>query len=317
MRSAYAFISALIVLAACVNDGQDARSPTATGLAVTTSSLAVISIVGMDTLSDSASIHHLQPEPDGGSVAFLFGDPAKAITRALGLVSASGTPAAQLAWPDSVNTLWWSGPHQLSFTAGTGKGVRVVVDAHAAQLEALEVSDSRQSSSLAIIPRSDRNAAGLARAQAFIDSLRVQPGGTPQESALRYRADSILIAPGDTFAAVHVSARNNQGVTANPAWYVTHLPSGHTQAVDSLTGTSSGLPASAGQWGADGRFYYAKERSIWRAEPRTHSDSCAKPPIGKTQPTIYTSIVCSWTVAAAVTSTGVEESPGSIGRAAR
>jgi hypothetical protein len=254
---------------ACVNDGQDTGSSGAAGLAVTTSSLAVIGIVGIDTLSDSASIHQLQPEPDGTSVAFLFGDPVKAVTSGLGLANVSGAPTAQLAWPDSVTSFWWSGPHQLSFTAGTGQGVRVVVDAHAAQLEALEVADARPHSPRTVTA-SEQSAAVLSRAQAFIDSIRVQPGGTPQESALRYQADSILIAPGDTFAAVHVSAKNSQGATANPAWYVTHLPSGHVQAVDSLTGTSTGLPASAGQWGADGRFYYAKERSIWRAEPRTH-----------------------------------------------
>ena len=268
MRSALSIISVVTVLAACTNAGDDTRSVTAAGLTVMTNSLAVISTVGMDTVSDSASIHRLQPEPDGGSVAFTFADPTKGITSGLGLVNLSGTAAAQLVWPDSVTSFWWSGPHQLSFTAGTGQGVRVIVDAHAAQLEALEATSTRPRSS-EINVTNDRNTAALSRAQAFIDSVRVQPGGTPQESALRYRADSIVIAPGDTFAAVHVSA-GNTGITANPAWYVTHLPSGHMQAVDSLTGTSSGLPASAAAWGADGAFYYAKEQSIWRAQPRTH-----------------------------------------------
>jgi hypothetical protein len=267
MRSASGFVGLLAVLAACMKDGNETKSSRATGLAVTTSSLAVVGIVGMDTLSDSASIHRLQPEPDGGSVAFLFADPAKGITRGLGLVNLSGTPAAHLAWPDSVRSFWWSGAHQLSFMAGTGRGVHVVLDAHAAQLEALEATDARLPPANTRVT-DGRNAAALSRAQAFIDSVRVQPGGTPQESTLRYQADSIIIAPGDTFAAVHVSA-GSKGATANPAWYIIHLPSGHIQAVDSLTGTSSGLPAVAGEWAANGTFYYAKERSIWRAQPRT------------------------------------------------
>jgi hypothetical protein len=260
-----------VVLTGCLGKQEDAKAPVATRLTTTTVPLATIGVVGMDTLSDSARINGIQPEPDGGSVAFLFADPAKGIGRALGLVEASGTPAAQLAWPDSVSSFWWSAAHQLSFTAGTGQGVRVVINAHAAQLEALEVTGLQSSPSNRPQP-GNSNAAALTRAQAFIDSIRVQPGGTPQRSTLQYRADSILLAPGDTFAAVHVSANDNQGTTVNPAWYLAHLPTGHVQPIDSLTGQSSGLPSSAGQWGADGSFYYAKERSIWRATPKTQQE---------------------------------------------
>ncbi len=267
MRRDFWPISVVTILTACISDRDDAKSSTAVRLAATTSSLAVVNVVGMDTLGDSASIYRLEPEPDGGSIAFLFADPAKGIRRGLGLVEASGTAIPQLAWPDSVSSFWWSGAHQLSFTAGTGRGVRIVVDAHAAQLEALEVSDSEPRMPGTALP-SGPSAAALSRAQTFIDSIRVQPEGTPQGSTLRYQADSIIVAPGDTFAAVHVSAKNTQGTMANPAWYLAHLPSGHIQPVDSLTGTSSGLPASAGQWSANGIFYYAKERSIWRAQPR-------------------------------------------------
>lgn len=256
------------MLAGCTSGQDSTKASVASGLTATASPLATISIVGIDTLSDSAWIRRLQPEPDGGSVAFLFADPAKGITRGLGLVESSGQSVAQLAWPDSVRTFWWSGAHQLSFTAGTGQGVRVVVDAHAAQLEALAVTGpaSVPESATAGTP----NAAALSRAQAFIDSIRVQPEGTPQGSTLRYRADSIVLAPGDTFAAVHVVANDGHGTTVNPTWYLAHLPSGHMQAIDSLTGQAKGLPPSAGQWGVDGTFYYAKERSIWRAQPKTH-----------------------------------------------
>lgn len=256
------------MVAGCISEQENSKSPVASRLATATSSLTAITVVGVDTLSDSAWIHRVQPEPDGGSVAFLFADPAKGITRGLGLVESSGLTGAQLAWPDSVGSFWWSGAHQLSFTAGTGQGVRVVVDAHAAQLEALEVTGA-QSRASTQPPPGNSNTAALARAQAFIDSIRIQPGGTPQGSALRYLADSVFLAPGDTFAAVHVLATDGRGLIVNPAWYLAHLPSGHVQPIDSLTGRSTGLPSSAGQWGADGAFYYAKERSIWRATAKT------------------------------------------------
>lgn len=254
-------------LAGCTGDDKHAESPVALGLVVTTSPIATVGVVGIDTLSDSAWIHRLQPEPDGGSVAFLFADPAKGISRGLALVESSGTSAPQLVWPDSVNSFWWSGAHQLSFNSGTGQGVRVIVDAHAAQLEALQ-STGAPSGPPATPTASTASASALSRAQAFIDSIRIQPQGTPQGSTLRYRADSIVLAPGDTFAAVHVLANDGHGATVNPAWYLAHLPSGHMQAVDSLTGRSTGLLSSAGQWGLDGAFYYAKDRSIWRTRPR-------------------------------------------------
>jgi hypothetical protein len=268
MRRALLLASISSLLTGCVGQGEDTKPAVASRLTTTTTPLAIIGVVGIDTLSDSAWIHRIQPEPDGGSVAFLFADPVKGISRGLGLVESSGTLGAQLAWPDSVNTFWWSGTHQLSFTAGTGQGVRVVVDAHAARLEALHAMGSQSGAPAPAQPQNP-NAAALSRAQAFIDSIRVQPGGTPQGSTLRYRADSVLLAPGDTFAAVHVLANDGRGGTVNPTWYIAHLPSGHIQPVDSLTGYSTGLPSSAGQWGADGAFYYAKERSVWRTTPKT------------------------------------------------
>jgi hypothetical protein len=260
-------LSVSILLLGCINNQEDTKSQSASSFSAVTSPIATINVVGIDTLSDSASIHRLQPEPDGSSVAFLFADPAKGIISGLGLIQTAGTAEAQLAWPDSVISFWWSGPHQLSFTAGTGQGVHVVVDAHALQLQALEVTgvQTRQPTSTASLDRS--SAATSSRAQAFIDSIRVQPNGTPQRSTLRYEVDTVSLAPGDTLASVHVLARDIQGTKVNPTWYLAHLPSGHMHAIDSLTGQSRGLPSTAGQWGADGRFYYAKERSIWRSQP--------------------------------------------------
>lgn len=268
MRKAHYILGVLFTGLGCASDRGDIESRTTAGMSASLSPLAVIQVVGVDTLSDSASIHRLQPEPDGGSIAFLFADPVKGIIGGLGLIEASGAQAARLVWPDSVTAFWWSGAHQLSFTSGTGQGVRVVVDAHAAQLSALEVTGTQASRLQQQTDTRGSLAAVLSRAQAFIDSVRIQPGGTPQGSALRYEADSIVLAPGDTFAAVHVRAADIRGTKVNPTWYLTHVPSGHMQGLDSLTGRSVGLPASAGQWGADGRFYYAKERSIWRADPK-------------------------------------------------
>ena len=270
MPRALLLLSVSLLLSNCLNDQQEAKSPPASSFSVVTSPVSTIAIIGIDTLSDSASIHRVLPEPDGSSIAFLFADAAKGITRGLGVIQASGALGAQLAWPDSVISFWWSGPHQLSFTAGTGHGVRVVVDAHASQLQALEVTGAEAHQLPPAVKLDSATRAVFARAQAFIDSIRVQPEGTPQRSTLRYEVDTIRLAPSDTFAAMHVLARDLQGTKVNPTWYMAHLPSGHMRAVDSLTGQSRGLPSTAGEWGADGRFYYAKEQSIWRAEPSAH-----------------------------------------------
>ena len=258
---------ALASLLACAIERKDTKPTAQLAMDATISPVASIQTVGIDTLSDSATIQQVKPEPDGGSVAFLFTDPAKGIRSGLGLVSTATNQRAQLAWPDSVTAFWWSGPHQLSFTAGTGQGVWIVVDAHAPALQALSTEGSHGFQAMPSQSDTATKAARV-RAQAFIDSVRVQPGGTPQQSALHYRVDTI-ITTGDTLAAIHVVATDvAQSITSNPAWYLAHLPSGHVRAIDSLTGYSSGLPAMAGAWTDRGAFYYAKERSIWRAEPR-------------------------------------------------
>jgi hypothetical protein len=267
--SALAISAGFAITGSCISDQDATNRLTSSVFTAEVNPVASITFIGADTLSDSARIYRLEPEPDGGSVAFLFADPGKGITQGLGIVQASGGQRAQVGWPDSVLSVWWSNSHQLSFTAGTGQGVRLVVDVHAAELKAAEVPGA------GIAPQgagrtgsAQLNANALSRAQAFIDSVRVQPAGMPQRSALRYEADSTLVGPGDTLAAVHVSAGGREGSKVNPAWYLVHLPSGQVQLVDSLTGRSPGLPASAGQWAANGLFYYAKDHSIWRAEPK-------------------------------------------------
>lgn len=256
----------LIVIACAPEDRAVPQRDVAFSAAV--EPIATVTSIGMDTLSDSARIHALAPEPDGSSIAFLFGDPAKGVSRGLGLVQIGGTSTTPLlAWPDSVSQVWWSGPHQLSFTAGTGQGVHVIVDAHAPALEAI-LAGSRRADSIPTRTDPDLRIDARRRIQQFVDSVRVQPEGSPQGSALRYEADTVLLAPVDSVAAVHVSAGRGARGVMNPMWYLMHLPSGGVRAIDSLVGESTGLSADAGIWGADGRFYFARERSIQRAVPR-------------------------------------------------
>lgn len=263
MRTTLALIG-LISLLGCGTGQEDTGKASISTFSAVAEPLITVSAIGVDTLSESGWISHITPEPDGASLAFIFADPAKGVTRALGIVQASGQQISHLVWPDSVMFVWWSGPHELRFAAGTGQGVYGVIDAHAAALEALAVADSAGIHRGAAVTGSDAQRQALARVQSFIDSVRVQPEGTPQQSALHYRADTVIVAAGDTLAAAHVAAATN-GSSVNPAWYLVHIESGSVHAIDSLIGRSIGLPRSAGGWDTTGRFYYAKERSIWRA----------------------------------------------------
>jgi hypothetical protein len=252
----------------CMRTEEETRPSRASAFTVSIEPFATVSVVGTDTLSDSARILELYPEPDGGSVTFRFGDPAKHITSGLGIVQGSGPRQAQSVWPDSVVSVWWGSPHELGFSAGTGAGVRIIVDVHAAELEAIEATRRGRPGATDQASGVRSAALAVARTQAFVDSVRVQPEGTPQHSALRYQADTAVVAPDTIVAAVHVTAHDQSGKKSNPSWYLVHIPSGHVHPVDSLTGSSPGLPATGGQWTAEGAFYYAKEKSIWQARPR-------------------------------------------------
>ena len=255
---------------ACIGESDAIRQSASVMLDIATQPVATVAVIDADTLSDSLRILAVSPEPDGGSVAFLFTDPTRQVTRGLALAQTSGAQKVRLVWPDSVSHMWWSKPHELSFTSGTGQGVRVVIDAHAAQLEAIQGSAAVRESADTSPARVNLIRRSLSRAQAFVDSVRVQPTGAPQRSTLRYSADTILIGPGDSLAAVHVMAVGPEGRQANPTWYVMYLPNGHIQPLDSLVGAPSGLTAEAGRWGADGAFYYVKDRSIWRTQLVVH-----------------------------------------------
>jgi hypothetical protein len=264
MRKTLGLIALISSLSGCDPSQEAASRRSISTFSAVAEPLVTVTTIGADTMSDSAWISHIKPEPDGESVAFIFADPTKGATHALALARVAGTQTSHLVWPDSVTLVWWSGPHELRFTAGTGRGVYAIVDAHAAALEALAITDSARALPAPAPSTMQARTNALARLQSFIDSLRVQPEGTPQRSVLRYRADTIIVAAGDTLAAAHVAA-DADGGSVNPAWYVVHIESGSVQPIDSLVGRATGLPRSAGGWDNSGTFYYAKERSIWRA----------------------------------------------------
>ena len=269
MKDTLWLLGTCAIALSCMSGEKGATSARTSTFSVVVEPFATVNLIGADTLSDSARILELYPEPDGGSVTFRFMDPVKRVSSGLGIVQASGTRQAQLVWPDSVVSAWWAGPHELGFIAGTGTGVRIVVDVHATQLQTIEASEGRGRPNADDTPSTDLTMVAVERAQAFIDSVRVQPEGIPQRSTiLQYKADTATIAPDTLVAAVHVSAHDHTGKRSNPSWYLVHIPSGHVRPVDSLTGNSPGLPASGGQWTIGGVFYYAKERSIWQAQPR-------------------------------------------------
>ncbi|HEU4564164.1 MAG TPA: hypothetical protein VFS05_05935 [Gemmatimonadaceae bacterium] len=245
---------------------------TAGAITVTTSELGAVHRVGADTLGDSARITRLVPEPDGDAVVFTVADPARGITAALAILAREGNGAAQLVWPDSVTRFWWSGPHRLAFEAASGQGVHVVVNVHAASLA--PVASARDSVPPA--PRVDEwlGAANRARATAYIDSVRVQPEGEPQESALRYTVTSAVPAPADSLVAFHVIARGSEsanggadGGRMNPAWYILDARTRAVTPVDSITGRAEAMPEGAAGW-AEGRFFYVKGEGVWEARVR-------------------------------------------------
>lgn len=226
-------------------------------------SIASIRTIGADTLSDSARVLRLIPEPDGRSMAVLFADPARGVSAGLALLE----PERQrtlLVWPDSVGAVWWSGEHRLAFESRTGTaGVHAIVDVHADSLEHLEAAHDTTPPSA--VPTSGDLDAARARATAYIDSIRGQPEGVPQQGQLRYMVTVVEPSPRDSVAAFYVAARGRGDDRVNPAWYLLHLPSGRIAPIDSVTGPASALPADAAAWTRDGGLLYAKGSAVHRA----------------------------------------------------
>ena len=248
------------LLAACNRDDATRTERRSGSLAVTTGQRADIRVISPDTLSDSARIVRLIPEPDGDGVAILFADRERQVSAGLALID-HAHPTAQLLWPDSVTAVWWSAPHSIAFSTRTGKGVRAVVDVHKAALEVIAAgSDTvRRPAAPAHTPEA------LLRATAYVDSIHVQPAGQPQRSALKYQVDRILPSPEGPLAAIYVIARDSSGRSMNPAWYAMDLPSGSIERIEQITGSATELRADAAGWGSGGHFFFAKGRSVWDA----------------------------------------------------
>jgi hypothetical protein len=229
-------------------------------------------VVGTDTLSDSAQIRQLLPEQDGDGIVVLFTDPRRSVTAGLAIVD-KRMPGPQLLWPDSVTSLWWTGPHMLAFTTTTGDGVRLVIDIHAAQLR---VADTSATGISPRPPAPAPDSALIRRARSFIDSLHAQPGGAPQQSALEYTVTRVIPAPDGQIAAFHAAARDASGTVTNPSWFIIDRTTGGVASIDQITGKGGELPGEAGEWSSGTSFFYAKGRAIWEAEVTRSQSATAK-----------------------------------------
>ena len=265
------WLPALLAGTGCAGEpASDATAPAAR-LVVRTAERVVARAIGADTLSDSARVVRIVPEADGDAVAFTFADPVRRVSSGLGITQRR-TPAPALLWPDSVTQVWWSGPHALAFNSGGGAAVHAVVDIHAERATVTDSTVRRPDPE----PRVAGNAP-MERASAYVDSLRAQPGGRPERSALVYRVRTIRLAPGGAgLAAFYVTAADSgrPQVTAadsgqvNPGWYALDVRSGAVAPIDEVVGPAAEMPESAGGWTGDGRFVYAKRLAIWEAEVR-------------------------------------------------
>jgi hypothetical protein len=254
-----AIATATLITASCTTTERQPAPSAATVLDIRTAQRADFHVTVSDTLSDSAHVLGTAVESDGGTVAFVFADPAKKITAGLGL-SRTGEDAAQLVWPDSVTSVWWSRPHALAFT--TSRGARVVVDVHAEKLETMADSSPTAAPGVATKP-SDRS---IARAVNYVDSLHFQPGGKPQRSALRYQVESAMPASKQPLMAFYVLASDSSGRKMNPAWFAMDTTSGAVTKIDEVVGAPTELPQNTAGWTDDGHFIYTKGFTLWSAE---------------------------------------------------
>lgn len=252
---------AAVVLLACGRPAKDVDSPAGT-LQARVVHRAFLRAIALDTLSDSARILKLFPEPDGDAVAFTFADPVRGITGGLGLLDLR-RPLPQLAWPDSISQVRWRAPHELVFTTGTISGVRVIIDAHADTLTTFEDSASMDATPMAAIEVGDD---ARARATRFTDSIRIQPTDAPATSVLHYAPTHFLPAPHDSIIAFQTTAAAaNMTTRSNPTWYLLDLRTGAVQPLDSLTGSARLMPAEAAAWTADGSFLFTKGLALYEA----------------------------------------------------
>ena len=233
-----------------------------TALTVHVTQRASLQVIGTDTLSDSARILRLLPEEDGDGVIVLFADSIRRVLAGLAIVDRK-MERPQLLWPDSVTGVWWTSPHKLAFTTTTGRGIRLVVDVHAATLKIADTADPGAGSP-PVTMAVDSSVAK--RARAYIDSLYFQPAGTAQSSALTYSVTRVISSPDGSMAAFHSAARDASGRFSNPAWFVLDRSSGVVASLDRVTGPLMELPAEAGEWSGTTLFFYVKGKALWEAE---------------------------------------------------
>ena len=234
-----------------------------TALAAHTTQRASFQVVGADTLSDSAQILRILPEQDGDGVIALFADPARRVSSGLGIIDTM-MAHPQLLWPDSVSNVWWTSPHVLAFTTTTGRGIRLVVDVHAATVKIADTADTRIGSPPTAIVA---DSSVTKRARAYTDSVHLQQSaGAPRSSALIYSVTRVVPSPDGSMAAFHSAARDTSGVLTNPAWFILDRSSGAVAPMDQITGPVTELPKEAGEWGGNASFFYAKGKAVWEAE---------------------------------------------------
>lgn len=254
-------LAALLLLLASACGRSDERAPIAAGaFAVDVAPRANAQVIGADTLSAAARVVELHPEADGQAVMFIFSDSVRGVRAGLALTDRRGA-RTQLLWPDSVTAAWWPRPHDVAFTTETGAGARLVVDVHA---ESLRTVDLGADSNMTRPARADSADATIrARATAWLDSARVQPGGQPQGTSLRYQVTAVLPDPTGALAAFHVTASDpGSAKRSNPAWYLLDRASGAVSPVAEVVGAAEELPASAAGWTGDGVFVFARGMEI-------------------------------------------------------
>lgn len=263
ISSLSALLALLAAITACGNAPESKAPPTSvTALTTHATQRASFQIVGADTLSDSARIFRILPEHDGNAVITLFTDPARRVLAGLGIIDKRMTHP-QLLWPDSVTSVWWSGPHMLAFTTTTGRGAKLLVDVHAATLK---IADTARIGIGAPPAAMVVDSSVAKRARAYTDSVHLQPIGSTRGSLLIYSVTRVVPSPDGSMAAFHSAARDSSGVLTNPAWFVLDRASGSVAPVDQITGLIVELPAEAGEWGGNSSFFYAKGKGIWEAE---------------------------------------------------
>lgn len=233
-------------------------------------SLASVRYIGGDSLSDSARVIRLVPEPDGQTIAIVFADPAQEISAGLALLEPAGQ-RVHLVWPDSVGDVWWAAEHRLVFHSTGTSGVHAIIDVHADSLEHLEAAHDTLPPAASEEPWWENDA--RARATAYIDSVRGQPGGVPQHGLLRYTVTALTAAPADSLVAFYVTARSTSGDRLNPSWYLLHLRSGTVAPVDSVIGRADALLPGAAAWSQDGQFIYARGPVLYTARVSAATNS--------------------------------------------